>query len=247
MMDLADQNQITAIQNLGKIEFLNFSLSIDGIQVLRDIDLVFKTGQLTIIYGQRGAGKSTLLRSILALNREIYPNVSWTGDLKINGKSITTYDRKTLRTFITYIEPGFVEALDKLRLDEFIEITLREKPDSIDEFAADLDRLGLLQFMKKDIKTPLKNFYTMEKILILLFAAIVRRSFVIVLDCILDHVDDETIEPILKELLRLKEDRIIILSTRHRMRFLPIADLYVSLKNGTIEYKGSTRDLVFKR
>ncbi len=246
-MQLENQKRATAGENLGKLEFLDFSLSIDGVQILRDINLTIRTGQLTIVYGPRGSGKSTLLRSILGLNREIYSNVTWVGDLRINGKSIPSYDKKILRTSITYIEPGFVEALDKLNLDEFIGIALHERPKSIDEFASELDRLRLLRFMDKEIKTPLKNFYTMEKIMILLFAAIVRKSPIIVLDCILDHVDDETVEPILREITRLKEDRIIILSTRHRTRFMPLADLFVSLKNGTIEYSGSPRDLVFKR
>lgn len=240
-------DQAKVVENRSFVEFHDFSMSIDGINVLKDIDLTVQAGELTIVYGPRGAGKSALLRSLLRLNREIYDNVSWDGELKINGKSITAYDKKTLRKLITYIEPSFVEALDHLRFGEFINLVLSEKQVALDEFSSELDRLGILRLLRREMQTPLKEFYTMEKIMILLFAAIVRKSSIIVLDCILDHVDDETLVPVIKELSTLKEDRVVILSTRHRNRFLPLADIFVIMKDGKIEYKGKPRELILKR
>jgi len=240
-------SQVKTPDNRSLVEFLNFSMSIDGIGVLKDVDLTVQAGELTIVYGPRGAGKSALLRSLLRLNREIYDNVNWDGDLRINGKSITAYDKKTLRRLITYIEPSFVEALDRLRFGEFINLVLSEKQVVLDEFSSELDRLGILKLLRREMQTPLKEFYTMEKIMILLFAAIVRKSSIIVLDCILDHVDDETLVPVIKELSTLKEDRVVILSTRHKNRFLPLADIFVAMKDGKIEYKGAPRELILKR
>lgn len=245
--DQTTQNLVNPIENRSSVEFHDFSMSIDGVSVLKNIDLVVKAGELTIVYGPRGAGKSALLRSLLRLNREIYDNVNWSGELRVNGKSITMYDKKTLRRLITYIEPSFVEALDHLRFGEFINLVLSERPVSLDEFSSELDRLGILKLLRREMQTPLKEFYTMEKIMILLFAAIVRKSSIIVLDCILDHVDDETLVPVIKELSNLREDRVVILSTRHKNRFLPLADIFVAMKDGKIEYKGAPRELILKR
>lgn len=240
-------DQEKASEDRSSIEFLNFSMSIDGVSVLKNIDLTVQTGEFTIVYGPRGAGKSALLRSLLRLNKEIYDNVVWDGELKINGKPVTAYEKKTLRRLVTYIEPSFVEALDHLRFGEFINLVLSEKQVALDEFSSELDRLGILKLLRRELQTPLKEFYTMEKIMILLFAAIVRKSSIIVLDCILDHVDDETLVPVVKELSTLKEDRVVILSTRHRNRFLPLADIFVVMKDGKIEYKGTPRELILKR
>ncbi|MGJ8454363.1 ATP-binding cassette domain-containing protein [Pseudothermotoga sp. U03pept] len=245
--DQTTQSPVNPIENRSSVEFYDFSMSIDGVSVLKNIDLVVKAGELTIVYGPRGAGKSALLRSLLRLNREIYDNVDWSGELRVNGKSITMYDKKTLRRLITYIEPSFVEALDHLRFREFINLVLSERPVSLDEFSSELDRLGILKLLRREMQTPLREFYTMEKIMILLFAAIVRKSSIIVLDCILDHVDDETLVPVIKELSNLREDRVVILSTRHKNRFLPLADIFVAMKDGKIEYKGAPRELILKR
>ncbi|GAB4306794.1 MULTISPECIES: ATP-binding cassette domain-containing protein [Pseudothermotoga] len=241
------QEQQKVNSDRSSVEFINFSLSIDGIDVLRNIDLVMKSGELAIVYGPRGAGKSALLRSLLRLNKEIYDNVERSGELKVNGKPVNAYDKKTLRRLVTYVEPSFVEALDHLRFGEFINLVLAEKQVSLDELSTELDRLGILRLLKREMRTPLREFYTMEKIMVLLFAAIVRKSSIIVLDCILDHVDDDAIVPVVRELSSIKEDRVVILSTRHQSRFLPMADLFVAIKDGRIEYKGAPRELVLKR
>lgn len=229
------------------VELRNFSMTIDSVPVLRDVNLFLEAGQLTVIYGPRGAGKSVLLRSFSGLNREIYENVSWSGELLINEKPIQVYDKKLLRQMVSYVEPSFVEAMDELTFADFIKITLSESSVSLDDFASELDRLGILKFLRRELKTPVRQFYTMEKIMLLLFAAIVKKSMIVVLDCILDHLDDDTLVPVLKELLNIKQDRIVVLSTRHKLRFLPIADQFVMMKSGTIEYRGPAREFVLER
>jgi ABC-type multidrug transport system fused ATPase/permease subunit len=75
----------------------------------------------------------------------------------------------------------------------------------------------------------------------------VRKSIIVVFDCILDHLDDDTLIPVLKELLNIKQDRIVVLSTRQKLRFLPIADQFVMMKSGRIEYRGPAREFVLER
>ncbi|MDI6863592.1 MAG: ATP-binding cassette domain-containing protein, partial [Pseudothermotoga sp.] len=122
--------------------------------MLKDVDLSFEAGQLTVIYGPRGAGKSALLRSLLRLNREIYENVDWSGELLINEKPIQAYDKKLLRQMVSYVEPSFVEAMDELTFADFIKITLSDSEASLEDFASELDRLGILKFLKRELKTP---------------------------------------------------------------------------------------------
>lgn len=233
-------------QEHSAVEFLDFSLTLENIEVLRNIDFKVTAGNFTVVYGCRGAGKSALLRSLLGLNKEIYENVSYKGSIKINNKDISSYEKKILRKIVTYIEPTFLEALDYLTFNEYMNLIADEESISIDNFSTELDRLGILKLLRKEMKTPLRDFYTMEKVMILIFSAVVRKSSVVVLDCILDHVDDEALERISQELFTMKEDRVVILSTRHKSRFLSMANLFIHLKNGRIEYSGNPRDLVIK-
>ena len=91
-------------QEHSAVEFLDFSLTLENIEVLRNIDFKVTAGNFTVVYGCRGAGKSALLRSLLGLNKEIYENVSYKGSIKINNKDISSYEKKILRKIVTYIE-----------------------------------------------------------------------------------------------------------------------------------------------
>ncbi|MGM0503602.1 MAG: ABC transporter ATP-binding protein, partial [Bacteroidota bacterium] len=50
------------------IEVQNISKSFDGIEVIRDINIVFEKGKTNLIIGQSGSGKTVLLKSIVGLH-----------------------------------------------------------------------------------------------------------------------------------------------------------------------------------
>jgi phosphate transport system ATP-binding protein len=70
-------------------------LQIEGISIsyepgryaVKEVSASIKRNAITAIMGPSGCGKSTLLRAINRLH-ELYPNITTTGDVKLNGESI---------------------------------------------------------------------------------------------------------------------------------------------------------------
>ncbi len=77
-------------KQINKILLKNISLSYNKRQVLEDISLSFREGEICGLLGPNGVGKSTLFNIIVGLIKPDYGNVS------INGKNVTNipiYDR----------------------------------------------------------------------------------------------------------------------------------------------------------
>lgn len=75
---------------MGLIEVQNLSKSFNGLQVLKDVNLVVEKGSTAVILGKSGVGKSVLLKSIIGL---IPPD---TGSVRIDGQEVVGMNRRTL-------------------------------------------------------------------------------------------------------------------------------------------------------
>ncbi len=222
----------------GLIEFNDYSLIVENIDVLSNINLSFEEGKVILIYGPRGSGKSTLLRSLVRLNEEIYYSIVEKGEIFFNGKNLRDFDVKFLRKQITYVDTSFLEAMDELSFKGFVELGFRGNDFSLEDFSKELDDFEILRNLDKGLNTPLKCFYPADKIMLLLFFLSVKSPQVILIDSILDHLDDENLERVSRKLKTLSCKSTMIISTRFHQRFLPIADLLVVIRDGKIEYEG---------
>lgn len=79
------------------IEFLNVSKRYKDKYVVKNLNINFYDGEISVIIGPSGCGKTTTLKMI---NRLIEPTE---GDIKINGKSIFEFDEIQLRRRIGYV------------------------------------------------------------------------------------------------------------------------------------------------
>lgn len=75
------------------IEIKNLKKAFDGIEVLKDINMTIKDGEVYGLVGKSGAGKSTLLRCINGLEK--YSS----GSIKVNGIEVDSLDKNDLRNF----------------------------------------------------------------------------------------------------------------------------------------------------
>lgn len=220
------------------IEFNNYFLVVEGINVLSNINLSIEKGNVTLVYGPRGSGKSTLLRSLVRLNEEIYNSLIEKGEVLFNGKNLRDFDVKFLRKQIAYVDTSFLEAMDELSFKDFVELGFKDNDFSLEDFSKELDDFEILKNLDKGLNTPLKYFYPADKIMLLLFFLSVRSPQVILIDSILDHLDDENLERVSRKLKIVNRKSTLIISTRFHQRFLPITDLLVVLRDGKIEYEG---------
>ncbi|KAF2959700.1 ABC transporter ATP-binding protein [Thermotoga sp. 38H-to] len=226
------------------IRFENFSISVDGKSVLENITVSFVEG-MNVLYGPRGSGKSFLLRSIVKLNVEIFNKISRGGSVYLFDQNVRDLDDIYLRKSALYLDTSFIDTMNHYTFDEFLKLTLKRKI-SLEDFSEKLDDLGILRMLVRGRKTPLSMFSPAEKISLLLFILEQKKPRIILMDCLLDHLDDENLEKIMDMFLKIKEERTFIISTRILQRFLYIADLLVILNNGKINYVGSPKDFVLK-
>ena len=69
------------------LELQNLTVSFDGESILKNINMIFKPGEVTVITGHSGTGKSSLLKVINGIIPE-YNNAKLEGDIVFNGKSL---------------------------------------------------------------------------------------------------------------------------------------------------------------
>ncbi|MEJ5258502.1 MAG: ATP-binding cassette domain-containing protein [Fervidobacterium sp.] len=224
---------------ISKVLCENFTATVEESILFENINLELDVGKFVILYGPRGSGKSAFLRSFSRLNRETYPNIRYSGKMYFDTTNVEDFSEKEIRQIVTYLDTNFLESLDYLNLKELIEIVFGHGYKfSVEEHATELDNFGVLKALDKFEKTPLSSLYVLEKIGLLLFISSIRQSSVLVLDCLLDHLDDEHIEFVTKMLKELSETKIIILATRTLKRFLGLGDLLIVMRGGKIVYSG---------
>jgi len=175
----------------------------------------------------------------------VYPNINYSGNVYFDEKSIFDFDEKEIRQIVTYLDTNFLESLDYLSFEDLIRLVFGSQYKfNIEEHATELDNFGVLKALYKFEKTPLSALYVLEKIGLLLFVSSLRNSSLLVLDCLLDHLDDEHIEFVTKMLKELSYSKIILLATRTMKRFIGLGDSLIVMKNGHVIYNGEPKEYI---
>lgn len=78
----------------------NISLSINGRDILSNVDITCNKGELIGLIGPNGAGKTSLLKILANINTE------YTGDVCIDQKNINQLNDKQLAQSLAYLEQG---------------------------------------------------------------------------------------------------------------------------------------------
>ncbi|ACM23925.1 ABC transporter, ATP-binding protein [Thermotoga neapolitana DSM 4359] len=179
------------------------------------------------------------------MNDEILEDVTEGGTVYLFGQDVRELDDTYVRKKALYLDTSFIDAMNRYSFEEFLGLSLKKKVD-LEKISERLDDLGILKMLTLGRKTPLSVFSPAEKISLLFFILEQKQPEIILMDCLLDHLDDENLERIIGTFFEMKKDRTFIISTRILQRFLYIADLLVILNDGRINYAGTPRDFVLK-
>ncbi len=222
--EIKDKNDFI-FENL-KVENLSFKYNED--EVLNDINLEVKIGEIVAIIGKSGCGKSTLLNLLMRFY-EVNDGMIKYNDININEiNTKSLYENVTLISQSTYLfddtikenlkvanpnatDSEIIDACKKASIHDFIE-TLPDKYDS---------KVGLLG----------DNLSAGERQRIGLARAFLRKSKLILLDEPTSNVDSMNEGIILKSLKEYKNDAAIILVS-HRQSTTKIADIVYKIDNG---------------
>ncbi|MDK2840218.1 MAG: hypothetical protein PWP54_526 [Thermosipho sp. (in: thermotogales)] len=231
------------------LEVENFTGFANKAKLFENITFKLEEKNILVLYGPRGSGKSALLRSFARLNEEIFDEIRYDGKVFLEDKDLFEYDIKELRNLVFYTDTNFFEALDYLTFGELMELAIGKGFLPFEEYTSLLDDFDLLKSLYNGFKTKLSELYVLEKIFVLLFLSYLKDTKLVIFDCILDHLDDDHLQKlslILKKKL-LSGDKSLIIATRFFKRFLPIADLFIFMKNGKIEFEGEPEEFTIVR
>lgn len=215
---------------MGRVSFQNvtFRYSPEHPLILRDIDLDFPAGKVSVILGPNGAGKTTLLKLILGWLRPQAGNVA------INGKTVNNYtgrERGRLMSLVPQSEyiPFEYSLLEYVLLGRIPYMKPLELPGEkhLETAARALERAGL----NPNDRRPITILSGGERQLLLLARSLCQEPELLILDEPTSHLDLANKKRLAGILSQLRRDGLTIIMTTHEPDFAAAAGEHLVLMN----------------
>ena len=226
--ELKDVERAVDLKEVSRIDVENVNFSYGEEQILSDVSLSVKKGEILGIHGRSGSGKSTLLKLLM----RFYDPKS--GSIKINGETLPNINTRSLRNNMAYITQQtyiFNETIEEnirlARRDATLEeIMEAAKKASMHDFI-----LSLPQGYQTKMTELGGNLSDGEKQRIGIARAFLHNAPIILLDEPTSNLDSLNEAMILKSLLNVKAEKLIILVS-HRQSTMAICDQVIGIENG---------------
>ncbi len=226
--ELKDVESAVDLKGVSRIDVENVSFAYGEEQILSDVSLSVKKGEILGIHGRSGSGKSTLLKLLM----RFYDPKS--GSIKINGETLPNINTRSLRDNMAYITQQtyiFNETIEEnirlARRDATLEeIMEAAKKASIHDFI-----LSLPEGYQTKMTELGGNLSDGEKQRIGIARAFLHNAPIILLDEPTSNLDSLNEAMILKSLLNVKAEKLIILVS-HRQSTMAICDQVIGIENG---------------
>ena len=226
--ELKDVESAVDLKDVSRIDVENVNFAYGEEQILSDVSLSVKKGEILGIHGRSGSGKSTLLKLLM----RFYDPKS--GSIKINGETLPNINTRSLRDNMAYITQQtyiFNETIEEnirlARRDATLEeIMEAAKKASIHDFI-----LSLPQGYPTKMTELGGNLSDGEKQRIGIARAFLHNAPIILLDEPTSNLDSLNEAMILKSLLDVKAEKLIILVS-HRQSTMAICDQVIGIENG---------------
>ena len=226
--ELKDVESAVDLKEVSRIDVENVNFAYGEEQILSDVSLSVKKGEILGIHGRSGSGKSTLLKLLM----RFYDPKS--GSIKINGETLPNINTRSLRDNMAYITQQtyiFNETIEEnirlARRDATLEeIMEAAKKASIHDFI-----LSLPEGYQTKMTELGGNLSDGEKQRIGIARAFLHNAPIILLDEPTSNLDSLNEAMILKSLLNVKSEKLIILVS-HRQSTMAICDQVIGIENG---------------
>ena len=226
--ELKDVESAVDLKDVSHIDVENVNFAYGEEQILSDVSLSVKKGEILGIHGRSGSGKSTLLKLLM----RFYDPKS--GSIKINGETLPNINTRSLRDNMAYITQQtyiFNETIEEnirlARRDATLEeIMEAAKKASIHDFI-----LSLPEGYQTKMTELGGNLSDGEKQRIGIARAFLHNAPIILLDEPTSNLDSLNEAMILKSLLNVKAEKLIILVS-HRQSTMAICDQVIGIENG---------------
>ena len=240
LLDHPEQEKDETIEvEAGKnIVLNNVSFSYGEETTLENINMIFKPGTKTALVGESGSGKSTIIKLILGLNSNYSGNIKYDN---FNIDSIPTREMAKITTLITndsYLVKGTVREHLSVRKN----ITEEEMYNA-------LEKVNLRDFVEEhggldyELAIGASNLSGGQKQRLLAAKAILKDSYLYILDEAVSNIDDYSKEIVFNAFDSIKEGKIIIVIS-HDLETVTNADNIYVLKDKKIIEEGTHDELI---
>ena len=240
LLDHPEQEKDETIEvEAGKnIVLNNVSFSYGEETTLENINMIFKPGTKTALVGESGSGKSTIIKLVLGLNSNYSGNIKYDN---FNIDSIPTREMAKITTLITndsYLVKGTVREHLSVRKN----ITEEEMYNA-------LEKVNLRDFVEEhggldyELAIGAANLSGGQKQRLLAAKAILKDSYLYILDEAVSNIDDYSKEIVLNAFDSIKEGKIIIVIS-HDLETVTNADNIYVLKDKKIIEEGTHDELI---
>ena len=240
LLDHPEQEKDETIEvEAGKnIVLNNVSFSYGEETTLENINMLFKPGTKTALVGESGSGKSTIIKLILGLNSNYSGSIKYDN---FNIDSIPTREMAKITTLITndsYLVKGTVREHLSVRKN----ITEEEMYNA-------LEKVNLKDFVEEhggldyELAIGAANLSGGQKQRLLAAKAILKDSYLYILDEAVSNIDDYSKEIVLNAFDSIKEGKIIIVIS-HDLETVTNADNIYVLKDKKIIEEGTHAELI---
>lgn len=240
LLDHPEQEKDETIEvEAGKnIVLNNVSFSYGEETTLENINMLFKPGTKTALVGESGSGKSTIIKLILGLNSNYSGSIKYDN---FNIDSIPTREMAKITTLITndsYLVKGTVREHLSVR-----------KNITEEEMYNVLEKVNLRDFVEEhggldyELAIGAANLSGGQKQRLLAAKAILKDSYLYILDEAVSNIDDYSKEIVLNAFDSIKEGKIIIVIS-HDLETVTNADNIYVLKDKKIIEEGTHDELI---
>ncbi len=205
--------------------------SYDTLEVLKDISLTVRKGEVVVVVGPSGCGKSTLLRCINGLESIQQGEISLRGEV-ISGRSKEMHlvRQKIGMVFQSYELFPHMNILDNITLGP-IKAQHRSRAEAEEEAKKLLERVGLLE--KKDAYP--RQLSGGQKQRVAIVRALCMHPEVMLFDEVTAALDPEMVREVLDVMLELAREGSTMIIVTHEMQFArAIADRVLFLDKGEV-------------
>lgn len=235
-----ERQRVAAGGDLPLLQIRHLDFSYGALQVLFDVSLDVRDGEVLALLGTNGAGKSTLLRAVSGLD---YAD---RGAIRLSGRTIT-YAEPQARVSMGVIQvPGgkavypALSVADNLLAGGYMLVgDPRELRVRIDEV------LALFPMLKPLLDQPAGTLSGGEQQILGLATAMLLRPRILLIDELSLGLSPVMVQQVLETVERLKESGLTMVIVEQSVNIaLAIADRAVFMEKGQVRFEGPAQELL---
>ena len=221
--------------SISVLEMKNVRKSFGSLEVLKDISLNVKEGEVVSILGPSGSGKSTLLRCATQLETMTSGNLSYMGET--DPKKMMPYYGLVFQNFNLFPHYSVLKNI----MDAPVSVQKQSKKEAEKEARRLLEKMGLGD--KADVYPCQLSGGQQQRVAIA--RALALKPSILFFDEPTSALDPELTGEILKVIRELAEEKMTMVIVTHEMSFArDVADRVIFMDGGYIIEQGDPKEVI---